>query len=120
MGWKAWVFMLWCLAACSGPAKPAPTLTNQVVEAGCGWCQYGMMGNNGCYWTVKWEDELYVVQGELPKDHQNHAPDGMCNVKRTAKVSGRLKSGQFYAKKFELLPLDKAPESPKFTPADLH
>ena len=106
--------------ACSGPSVPAVTLTNQTVEAGCGWCQYGQMGDSGCYWTVKWKDELFVVQGQIPQDHQNHAPDGMCNVKRQAVVSGRLNAGQFYASKFELKPAGVIPDTPQFTPADLH
>ena len=112
--------LLAALTACGGPSAPVETLSNQTLEAGCGWCQYGMMGNNGCYWTVEWKEKLYVVQGAIPKDHENHAPDGMCNVKRQAVVSGRLSHGQFYATKFELKPADSIPDAPQFTPADLH
>ena len=117
---RIWLVLFWFFVACGGTGKPPETLTNQTLEAGCGWCQYGMMGNNGCFWTVKWKDEVLVVQGEVPKNHENHAPDGMCNVKRQAVVSGRVKAGQIYAKKFELVPIDVVPDNPKFTPADLH
>ena len=120
MGWRHWCLMLLMLLACGAPGKPPETLTNETVEAGCGWCQYGAMGNSGCYWTIQWKGDMLVVQGDIPQDHQNHAPDGMCNVKRQVVVSGRVKSGQIYAKKFELLPIQDVPENPKFTPADLH
>ena len=57
--------------------------------------------------------------GEIPSDHENHAPDGMCNIKQ-AIVSGVAKSGQLCAKKFELLPAEVIPDNPTFTPSDEH
>ena len=107
------------LMACSGGVV-SETLNNKTVEAACGMCKYGVPSANGCYWAIQWKGDMLVVQGEIPQDHENHAPDGMCNVKRKAIVSGVAKSGQLYAKKFELLPPDEIPENPTFSPSDEH
>ena len=112
--------MLCFLLACGGPAAPVDRLTNTTVEAGCGMCKYGVIGTQGCYWAIQWKGEMAVVQGEVPKDHENHGPEGMCNIKRMAKVSGTVRSGQFYSTQFELLPAQDVPDNPTFTPADKH
>ena len=83
-------------------------------------CQYGVIGTQGCYWAIQWNGEMAIVQGVVPEDHENHAPDGMCNIKRQAKVTGRIKSGQFYSQAFELLPAETVPDTPTYTPKDIH
>lgn len=115
-----WVILTMSALACGPVGSPSEKLDSQTVEAACGMCKYGVPSSSGCYWSVQWKGDMLVVQGELPTDHENHAPDGMCNVKRKAVVTGVAKSGQFYAKKFELLPPDTVPENPTFTPADEH
>ena len=116
-----WIHLLfvWLMVGCAEAPK-AVDLKGDVVTAGCGMCQYQVFGNSGCYWSVEWEGKPHVVQGIVPEDHENHAPDGMCNIKRQAKVSGRLKAGQFYATSFELLPATGVPENPSFTPEVIH
>ena len=115
-----WVAISVCLLSCGGIEVASEKIEGQTVEAACGMCQYGVPSSGGCYWAVQWKGEMLVVQGEIPMDHENHAPDGMCNVKRKAVVTGTAKSGQLYAKKFELLPPEEVPKNPKFTPADDH
>jgi hypothetical protein len=116
-----WIHLfLVCLMLGCGEAPKSVDLSAEVVTAGCGMCQYQVFGTSGCYWSVEWEGKPYVVQGTIPEEHENHAPDGMCNMKRQAKVSGRLKSGQFYATSFELLPASGVPETPSFTPEVVH
>lgn len=107
------------LTACGG-GTVSETLDNRTVEAACGMCKYGVPSANGCYWAIQWKGDMLVVQGEIPSDHENHAPDGMCNIKRKAIVSGVAKSGQLYAKKFELLPAEVIPDNPTFSPSDEH
>ncbi len=103
-----------------GSTDTATQLTDQVVTAGCGMCLYGQPLGTGCYWAVEYEGKVYPVSGALPKDHENHAPTGMCNMKRQVRVDGTLRSTGLAATKFELLPPESVPDAPKFTPEDVH
>jgi hypothetical protein len=82
-------------------------VVNQMVEASCGECQFGMEGN-GCDLAVRIDGESYYVDGALMDDHGDaHGDDGMCNCVRQAKVSGQINDGRFAATSFELVPVDK-------------
>ena len=80
---------------------------DQIVEASCGECQFGLEGS-GCDLAVRIDDKSYYVVGAL-MDHYGdaHGDDGMCNCVRQAKVSGEIKDGRFVSTSFELLPFDK-------------
>ena len=105
------------LLACGDPAVPVP---EQVVDAACAMCIYEMEGARGCFWAVELQDTHYVVVGDTPQDHESHAPDGMCNVERQARVAGEIKDGRFYASTFALLPAAAIPDNPRYSPADQH
>ena len=104
----------------SNPPSPNTKLTAQQITVGCGMCKFDMPSNGGCYWAAEINGQHYVVQGNTPIDHQNHAPDGMCNITRTAVVDGTIEGRNLFAKRFELLPPADVPASPEFTPADIH
>ena len=108
--------------AISGCGTPEPTveLQGEVLTAGCGMCIYGKTLGTGCYWAVEHQGDVYPVSGPVPKDHENHAPTGMCNMKRQVRVDGTLRSTGLAATQFELLPPEAVPNAPKFTPEDVH
>jgi CubicO group peptidase (beta-lactamase class C family) len=82
-------------------------VVDQIVQASCGECQFGMKGN-GCDLAVRIDGKSYYVDGALMDDHGDaHGEDGMCNCVRRAKVTGQIKDGRFAATSFELLQFDK-------------
>jgi hypothetical protein len=89
-------------------------LEAETVTAACGTCVFKRTEGQGCYWAVEWEGVYYPVNGHTPADHDAHGPEGMCTMPRKAIVSGKLRSGQLFADRFELLPVDPAqvPASP--------
>jgi hypothetical protein len=106
------------LVGCGGPA--GTPIENQTVTAACGMCLFSMREAKGCMWAVEIEGTPYLVQGALPRDHENHSPDGMCNVKRQVVVDGHLREDRFVATRFDLLPAESVPEKPTFSPEDVH
>jgi len=83
-------------------------------------CLYLKPTNAGCYWVIEHEGETYPVAGKLPLDHENHAPDGMCNMKRQVRVTGDIRGPNFIATKFDVLPTSDIPDKPRYTPDDKH
>lgn len=79
-------------------------LERETVTAACGMCRFHEEAR-GCYWAIQWEGEVYPVNGPTPQDHEAHGPEGMCVMDRKAIVTGNLRSGQFFADAFELLPV---------------
>ena len=118
MVWLRNAFVLGVLTACGG--NPGVHLDDQVVTAGCGMCLYLKPTNAGCYWVIEHEGETYPVAGKLPLDHENHAHDGMCNMKRQVRVTGDIRGPNFIATKFDVLPTSDIPDTPRYTPDDKH
>lgn len=90
-------------------ARPAGTQARKlspprIVEAACGQCQLGLPGR-GCELAVRLEGKSYFVDG-VPLDQLGdaHAPDGLCNAVRQARVTGQIVNGRFVAVTCELLP----------------
>ena len=82
-------------------------LTNQVVEASCGQCQFKMEGKS-CDLAVKIDGKAYFVDGTGINNHGDaHAKDGFCEKVRKAEVSGRIVDNHFKATSFKLLPETK-------------
>ena len=92
-------------------SEPAVTkITDQVVEASCGQCQFGMEGS-GCDLAIRIDGKSYYVDGSNIDDHGDaHADDGLCNCIRKAKVTGEIKDGRFLAKHIEVLAQDSKEE----------
>jgi hypothetical protein len=77
---------------------------NQVVEAACGQCQFGLPGKS-CDLAIRINGKAYFVDGSKIDSHGDaHAKDGFCNAIRKAEVSGELVKGRFKATHFELMP----------------
>ena len=92
-------------------SEPAVTkITDQVVEASCGQCQFGMEGS-GCDLAIRIDGKSYYVDGSNIDDHGDaHADDGLCNCIRKAKVTGEIKDGRFLAKNIDVLAQDSKEE----------
>ena len=91
-----------------GAAEPGKTnpavVEDQLVEASCGQCQFGMKGT-GCSLAVRIDGQAYFVDGSSIDEHGDaHGDDGMCNCIRQARVSGEIKDGRFVATSFTVLP----------------
>ena len=77
---------------------------NQVVEAGCGQCQFRMNEKSGCDLAVKIDGKSYFVDGTTIHDHGDaHADDGFCQAIRQAEVEGEIIDGRFKAESFTLI-----------------
>ena len=77
---------------------------NQVVEAGCGQCQFRMTEKSGCDLAVKIDGKSYFVDGTNIHDHGDaHANDGFCSAVRVAWAKGNMKENVFHAESFVLV-----------------
>ncbi len=77
---------------------------NQVVEAACGQCQFGITGKAGCDLAVRIDGESYFVDGTNIHDHGDaHADDGFCETIRQVEVKGEIIDGRFKAESFTLI-----------------
>ncbi len=86
-------------------APAAPTLTSQMVEAGCASCIFYMPGVKGCELAVKIDGKPYLVTGSEIDDHGDaHGSSGLCVSARQALVTGQIEDDKFAAKSFELQP----------------
>ena len=107
------VAMLVCVVCVMGCQDESPLtqdqvapvkLANQVVEASCGECQFGMEGS-GCDLAIRIDGRSYYVDGTSMGDHDDaHGEHGMCSCVRHATVSGEVQDNRFVATSFTLLP----------------
>ncbi|MCP4438798.1 MAG: hypothetical protein GY810_07625 [Aureispira sp.] len=88
---------------------PAIELSQKMVEASCGQCNFGLAGNS-CDLAIRVDGKAYFVDGAKIDDHGDaHADHGFCNAIRQAKVDGKVENGRFLATNFELMPVEEAP-----------
>lgn len=106
--------------ATSAPSVEEPQLSAQTIDVACGRCIFKMPEIKGCPWAAELDGKHYLVQGAVPHDHQPHAPDGICNVRRQAVVDGVLRDGKLIVSRMELQPASEVPSQPTYTPADEH
>jgi len=106
------------LTACESDS--AQSLQGQLVTVGCARCQFHMEGAVGCPFAAEIDGQHYMIQGRIPESHLSHAPDGICNMTRQARVTGTLRDGKLITTELELLPATEIPDNPRFTPQDLH
>ncbi len=77
---------------------------NQVVDAACGQCQFGITGKAGCDLAVRIDGESYFVDGTTIHDHGDaHADDGFCETIRQVEVKGEIIDGRFKAESFTII-----------------
>jgi hypothetical protein len=85
-------------------SEPGRRLQGETVRAGCAMCIFKMEGVRACLWAVQIENQYYLAEGKLPKQHDAHGPEGMCTMEREAVVDGELIHGKFIATRFDLKP----------------
>ena len=84
------------------PVAEKTVLTDEVVEASCGQCQFGADGS-GCDLAIRREGKIYWVDGTGIDDHGDaHGDDGLCNCIRKAVVSGSIEGDRIKATSFKL------------------
>jgi hypothetical protein len=101
-------------------AEPAIPIEGRVLTVACGRCVFEMPGVEGCPWAAEVDGRHYLLRGPVPLDHPSHAPEGICNMPRKAKIDGELRGDLLLVSKMTLLPAEDVPENPRFTPADIH
>lgn len=85
------------------PQQKTTALKDQIVEATCGTCNFGLQGKK-CELAVKIDGKSYFVDGTTIKDHGNeHGKNGFCNAVKKAKVSGSIADGRFKSSSFTLV-----------------
>ena len=78
-------------------------ITDEIVEASCGQCQFSMEGK-GCDLAIRMNDNTYYVEGTNIDDHGDaHASYGFCEAIKKAKVSGSIKEGKFITTSFKVI-----------------
>lgn len=96
-------YLLLMLFICGLSSCNNQGITDKIVEASCGQCQFTMQGK-GCDLAIRMGDKSYYVKGTTIDDHGDaHAEDGFCEAIRKAKVSGTVVDGVFEATSFELI-----------------
>ena len=77
----------------------------QIVEASCGQCQFGLKSQMGCDLAIKIDDKAYFVEGAHIDDYGDAHDEniGFCNVVRKAKVTGTIENDTFKATSFEII-----------------
>ena len=113
--WAA-LFGLWgvnipgCTEGVASDKTKGTVLKSEVVVAGCGQCQLGMNGG-GCDLAIRYAGKNYWVDGTDIDDHGDaHGEHGFCNARSTARVSGTIRGGRFYATSFTLAPATEVSE----------
>lgn len=78
-------------------------ITDEIVEASCGQCQFSMNGK-GCDLAIRMNDNTFYVEGTNIDDHGDaHASDGFCEAIKKVKISGSIVDGIFIATSFKVV-----------------
>jgi len=113
--------VLAALALCIGcRSEPGTHLSGQTVKVGCAMCIFKMAGVRACLWAVQIDNQYYLAEGNLPKHHDAHGPEGMCTLEREAVVDGDLIHGKFIATRFDLKPVVVEPGAKRAPPVHQH
>jgi hypothetical protein len=89
---------IWPGAGCSRtlqcPETSGPRvfeIEDQRIQIGCSMCVYKMAGSTDCELAAVVNGETYLVEGSGIDDHGDaHAADGLCNMARQARATGRV------------------------------
>ena len=101
-------------------AEPGTRISGQTLPVACAMCIFEMEGVRACLWAVEIDKQYYLAEGNLPKNHDAHGPEGMCTMQREAVVDGELIHGKFIAKRFDLRPVVGVPGQTRAPPAHRH
>ena len=118
---SALVFVVLALGATFGcRSEPGTRLQGETVRAACAMCIFKVKGVRACMWAVRIENQYYLAEGKLPKQHDAHGPEGMCTMEREAVVDGELIHGKFVATRFDLKPAVYVPGQAARAPTHQH
>ncbi len=93
------------LIACTSTQTNDTMIRNQIVDASCGQCQFGMKPPGSCDLAVRIDGKSYFVDGASIDDFGDaHAQDGFCQAVRSAVVTGTIKDGRFHATEITVQP----------------
>ena len=97
---NVFVLVFFGILACSTPKQK-----EQIVEASCGQCQFGLKSKMGCDLAIKIDNKAYFVEGAHIDDYGDAHDEniGFCNVVRKAKVTGTIENNTFKATSFEVI-----------------
>jgi hypothetical protein len=84
-------------------ASAGVALTDQVVEAGCAMCMFGMESLGDCQTAIRVDGKVYLARGSCVPDAEDHGT-GLCHAILKARVTGRLVGDTFMASSFSILP----------------
>jgi len=99
-------FLAYSQVAKTTDKKPDPKKELRTVEASCGECNFGLLGDN-CDLAVKIEGKPYFVDGvSITEFGHPHNKNGFCVAVRQAQVQGEVVDGRFKASYFKLLPVN--------------
>lgn len=101
-------------------SEPGTLISERTVRVGCAMCIFKMPGLRACLWAVELDDQYYLAEGKLPKNHDAHGPEGMCTLEREAVVDGELIHGKFIASRFDLKPVAAGTGQTRAPPAHRH
>src|SRR5262252_5423751 len=71
-------------------------LTDQVVDAGCAMCMFGMESLGDCQTAIRVDGKVYLARGTCVPDAEDHGT-GLCHAILKARVTGRLVGDKFLA-----------------------
>ena len=114
------LFVLFVMLASSCAGSRDVPVPGQTIDVGCGRCIFAMEEAQGCPWAAEIDGKHYLMLGALPEDHVNHSADGICNMRRQARVEGFIRQDRFVASSLELLPAQAVPAKPTYTEKDQH
>ncbi len=92
------IMMLCSLSSCK-----TDEITDKIVEASCGQCQF-LMPEKGCTLAIQMNKRTYYVEGTNIDDYGDaHAVDGFCEAIKKAQVSGSIVKEKFIATSFKIV-----------------
>ena len=97
------ILLVMCLTLLLSCSKKE--LDNQIVEASCGQCQFGLQTQKGCDLAIRYKNTSYFVDGAHIDDYGDAHDEtiGFCNAVRKAKVSGKFQEARFKAFSFQII-----------------
>lgn len=93
------------ICACGAAPKGVP-IEGRVLTVACAHCIFHMPDVKSCPWAAELDGHYYLLTGNVPSQHNSHAPGGICTMKRKARIDGVLVNDVIRVARLELLPVE--------------